>query len=162
MSGGASIPVVLLIVVGAVTAIIIAAIAQETRRREIRHREHMKAIEMGMTPPSEKGWAAAVCIAIGGVVPIAALTVGMIASLNPPRPRFEHGEVSVDPAVYFGCVWGAAIPIGVLGVIGGSLLGWLLLCRNRPSSLKPPSLKGTAHDTPYFEADAYDTVSTRS
>jgi hypothetical protein len=128
----------------------------------------MKALEMGMTPPGDHAWPAAVCIAIGAVVPITALGVALVVTLVTQRSM----SVDVASAAWshrnfeelHGIVWGCATAVGVLGVIGGVLLSFRVLGgRKRPVG-GPPTTDAfglDAHLKPSFDPDAYDTVSRR-
>lgn len=143
---------------------IVWSLVQAGRKRELEHRERMKALEMGISLPIDRAWAAGACIAIGAVVPVGALIVALIASLNAPRFMQNGGEfvpwTPEQSAVYFGCVWGATISIGVVSVIGGSLLSWFLLGRgmNRAAS---SMTHGSRSAKPAFDPDEYDTVASR-
>lgn len=151
-----------------VSTSILASIAwsifHATRRRELDHRERMKALEMGLVPAGDRAWPAAVCIAIGAGVPITAFVVALFASLNPPSTVNEGDKVIVwssdQAAVYFGCVWGGAISVSIVSAIGGSLLGWILLGR-RPNRSGPTEAPRWTTEKPQFDPDAYDTVATR-
>jgi hypothetical protein len=57
-------------------------------------------------------------------------------------------------------VWGAAITVGLVSVVSGALLAWILLGRRRDAARRV--VKGALHDAPYFDPYAYDTVSARA
>src|SRR5215475_787102 len=72
---------------GAVLLLLIMRINNAQRRREMEHAERMKAMEMGLAvPPRDSSAArAAVCIAIGAVVPIAAMLIAWFGTDGRPH-----------------------------------------------------------------------------
>ncbi len=150
------------LVLGGVAAVL-TALVQASRKRDYEHRERMKSLEMGLTTPADNAWHAAICIAIGAGVPIAALVIGLVASLNAPAKIHTGSEIVVwtpdQSNLYYGCVWGASIAIGVVGVIAGTLLGALLLARKQTAKAEPSARDDS--QKPLFDPDAYDTVGSR-
>lgn len=142
------------------------AIQQASRKRAYEHTERMKALEMGVSPAGDSAWPAAVCIAIGAVVPVTALAVAMVVTLVTQRtmePENLHLAWSGNRFEEFhGIVWGCATAVGIFAVVGGVLLSLRLLGRRRLPS--PTQTDAFAHDLrqkPAFDPEAYDTVSRR-
>jgi hypothetical protein len=151
----------------AVVAPIIFGVQQSSRKRAYEHTERMKALELGIAPPGDNAWPAAVCIAIGAVVPISAMGIAMIVTLVTQRSMMLDGNSVSWPMSRFeefhGILWGCATAVGVIGVIGGVALAFRLLGgRKRP--VRPPAadpFAQVAQLKPSFDPDAYDTVSRR-
>ena len=143
-------------------------IRYETRRSDDHDlRERMKALEMGLPLPGDGAWTSALCIAIGAVVPVASLVVGLIATLVPPGGRRlsgHSGDLSnvvfwdhVQSSNYYITIWTGVGFVGVAGVVGGTLLAMRLLgSRDRSRGEAPAHAK-----PPVFDPDAYDTVGRR-
>lgn len=135
------------------------------RKRQLEHVERMKALEMGLPLPGASAWPAVLCIAIGAVVPIAALVVGLVATIlhtggrggqlahmGPDIVFWDH----VRSTNYYAVVWTGSGAVGVAGIVGGTLLALKLLgsrSRGRDAA--------TAAKAAQFDPDAYDTVGRR-
>jgi hypothetical protein len=111
-------------------------------KREWEHAERMKALELGLPAPGNESWAATVCIAIGAGVPVGALCIAWLASL----------EQSGSPHY-----WIAATVVGSLGVLSGTLLATRLL----PSSFRAQSPSFDTQSKPELDPDAYDVAGRR-
>jgi hypothetical protein len=114
------------------------------RRREMLHRERMRAIEMGQPPqgPASLVWPSLAALAIGAGVPICALLFAFLSA------RDDGGHKDT---------WIAAMMVGVAGVVGGVSLAVKMIDHANKSLAKSPE-KPTP---PHYDYDAYDTVSSR-
>jgi hypothetical protein len=111
------------------------------QKREWEHLERMRALEMGQPLPGREAWASAAAIAIGAAVPIAAMFVALVASLN--RSIDEIAPV--------------AGTIGMSGVIGGSILAARLIGSRARSKQSDSGQNGK----PLLDPDAYDVAGRR-
>jgi hypothetical protein len=151
----------------AVVVPIILGVQQSSRKRAYEHTERMKALEMGMAPPGDNAWAAAVCIAIGAVVPIAAMGIAMVVTLVTQKSMgHDHAALAWSShqfEEFHGILWGCATAVGVLSVIGGVLLSFRLLGGRRRTAERPTGdvFAQDLQAKPSFDPDAYDTVSRR-
>jgi hypothetical protein len=117
------------------------------RRREWEHMERMRAMELGLAPPSSPAgafWPAMAAIAIGAIVPIGAFLFAWLTSVMT--------SASDD-------IWAAAAGVGTVAAIGGSVLAHRLIGAHRaePSRSVPEPYTKPAH----YDPDAYDTVGRR-
>lgn len=106
--------------------------------QERRHLERMKALELGRPVPVGRLGATLVCLATGGLVPAAALGMGMaVLDSHPPD------DVAI-PAIVL------SLLVGLGGVISSTILALRLLPHRAGTSahLKPSK--------PEFDPDAYD------
>lgn len=107
------------------------------RRHEWRHRERMRALELGRPiPPPDRGWPALVAIALGAGVPIGTFGFAWLTALTSGRA----GEDVFIPATVVSCV--------ALG-IGAKLALRLLPARepaDDPAGLTKPALDPDAYD----------------
>jgi hypothetical protein len=158
---------VLLIPLTAIVVPTVLGFRHAARKRDLEHRERMKALEMGMPLPGDSAWTSALCICIGAVVPVASLVVGLIATLVAPggRRMSEHpGDLSnivfwdhVQSSNYYTTIWTGVGFVGVAGVVGGTLLAMRLLGSRDRSRIELPA----TGKPPAFDPDAYDTVGRR-
>ena len=93
---------------------LILMLKHRTLQREWQHKERMKAIEMGGSPPPST--AAGSVVAIGAGVPIASVLAAAVTSLS-YQPTSAGDEVPV-----FGIAWGCAFLISILGMGSGLIL----------------------------------------
>jgi hypothetical protein len=124
----------------------------------------MKALEMGLMPPGESIWPAAVCIAIGAVVPIGALVAALVATLHAPPPHGIPSDLVIAGGWgedFYGMVWGSAAGVGCTAVIAGAILAWRLIHRHERGQTAAQQAPDFEKDKPAFDPDAYDTVGTR-
>jgi hypothetical protein len=112
------------------------------RKREWEHLERMKALELGMPVPGSESGRAKVCIAIGAGVPLGALLLAWVASLDG-----NYGENH----------WEAAMTVGGLGVVCGSVLAARLF----PSRNRQPDASMGPEGKPVVDPDAYDVAGRR-
>lgn len=142
----------------------IAGIAIAGRKRELEHKERMRALEMGLSLEPSRPWAAWAAIAIGGVVPVAALVVGLLATLLAPKQDFSDPESIVLASkgfeAYYGITWGCVSMVGLAGVIAGAFLANRLIAQ-RGAGLDASPHHGAFAAKPTFEPDTFDTVSRR-
>lgn len=114
-----------------------------TKKRELLHRERMRALELGQPFPSDSSWPAALAaISIGAGVPIGSFGLAWLATMTT--------HLGDD-------VWGIACAVGLAGVIGGTLLGRKLIATPAARS----NLSNLAAEKPYHDPEAYDVVSRR-
>jgi hypothetical protein len=159
--------ILLIIAIGVSPAIF--AMFHATRKRELEHKERMKALEMGLPVPGAAPWPALTAIAIGAGVPIAALAAALIATAMAPRPPADadHLALSVwtqrdQTTGYHGLVWGGASGIGVTAVLAGAVLAWRYMgLRHSPSHNHHAYDEAGYAAKPPLDPDAYDTVSRR-
>lgn len=115
-----------------------------SRKRELEHRERMAAIDRGIHPPQAPSlfWPSMAALGIGMVVPVAAILFALIAT--------SRGSLDDD-------IWAPAVGLGMVAIVGGSVLGVKMLGLNqRTSSVQQDSVK------PHYDPDEYDTVGTRA
>lgn len=119
----------------------IIAMKMEGKKREMRHAERMRAMEMGLPVPGDLGWAAATAIAIGAGVPIGSFVAALVA-----RVATDAGDnIFAAPAV-----------VSVVAVACGTSMCKRLIGRGRVEEAEPhPAGK------PAFNPDAYDAVARR-
>ncbi len=130
------------------------------RKRDYLHRERMKALEMGLPVPGDNAWSAAVCIAIGAVVPVGALIVALVAT---SLARSNDRELPPEMAVLVQtrssgpetAIWTGSTLVGLAGVVGGSTLALRLFGSRQRSKHSDGFAK------PVVDPDAYDVVGRR-
>ena len=134
-------------IVAAVTAMVVVPISLYFRhlsaRRELEHKERMRAIETGY-PLVNTGpfWPCLAAAAIGGLVPCAGFLFAFLVNVGPRR----HEEA-----------WIAAALVGFVAVLSGAKLVSQILAKPREAEWNARSM-----DTkPAYDPDAYDTVSRR-
>jgi hypothetical protein len=112
------------------------------QRREMAHKERMRALEMGFVP-HEQGqmWKALTCTFIGAGVPTASFAFAWLASLT------SHGRL--DEA------WPIALVVSIVSVVSGGRLARTLFS---PSSVNVPR---TSETKPIFDPDTYDVAGRR-
>jgi hypothetical protein len=120
---------------------------QVHRRKEMEHFERIKAMEMGLAPPSAGlDWpGAAVCIAIGAGVPIGSFLVAWLAALTAPVPH---------------AIWIAPMFVSFAAIGAARKLAYRLI-DPRSKSKKPAYTKSTPTGKPEFDPDAFDVVGSR-
>ena len=126
----------------------IILLKQSHHRRELAFRERMRAMELGLNPPSESPspfWPSLAAIAIGAVVPLGSMIFAWLASRS--NPNAED-------------MWPAAAGIGVTGLICGTILAARLGCSRSKSQESAPAA-ADHRAKPSFDPDAYDTVGSR-
>lgn len=126
----------------------IIAMKQAGRKREMAHRERMRAMEQGRLPATARGsqgWAALTCIAIGLGVPVASLMMAVSTTAGLHR---------IDPTV-----WSTSALVGLAGVIAGATLALRTLGDRAADAV------ATGHDSawskPSYDPDALDVVGRR-
>jgi hypothetical protein len=135
------------------------------RKREIRHRERMRAMELGLPAPNDSAWPGLVCIAIGAVVPVAALGVALVATLLAPDRSSHRAELAQVVLVeqpsqstdYYRHVWVGSSMVGVAGAVGGTLLALKLFGSCKAGKRQVTGTEKLAS----YDPDAYDTVGQR-
>ncbi|WP_165219013.1 hypothetical protein [Aquisphaera insulae] len=146
MNEGILIPIFALLVpiVVAPTGIIMK---YRQRKREMLHRERIRAIELGMpVPPGDHGLGLSIPV-IGGCVPIAAILGALLLSMF-----LFRAESDAIPMVAI--VWAFATAISVAALVTALILGYLAARSSRPVE-QPASFKSV------YDPDAYDVVSSR-
>ena len=120
-------------------------VRQARQKREMEHRERMKALEFGRhLPGDEPEWSPArVALKIGAGVPLGSMGIAWLANAT----LDNSAEVA----------WMAAGFIGFAGVICGSLLA----IKAFGMSYQPSHGYGDAARKPAFDPDAYDHVGGR-
>jgi hypothetical protein len=128
----------LLMVVGVLT------LRQSSRRREWRHQERMKALELGRPMPEAEGHAARTAIAIGAVMPVGVFAFAWLASMT----------TGVEGA------WLAAAIVAGMGVIGGTQLARSSAVQRRPEDEVVPirDADRPSNGKPPFDPDAYEAI----
>jgi len=120
----------------------IIAMKMEGKKREMRHAERMRAMEMGLPIPGDTGWAAATAIAIGAGVPIGSFVATLIA------------RVMTDAS---DSIFQAPALVSIVAVACGAGLCKRLIARGR---VEEPEVVRAA-GKPAFNPDAYDAVARR-
>jgi len=117
------------------------AIRQETRKRELEHKERMQALHLGRALPGDEPWwsPARIGLAIGLVVLVAVFFFAAVSS----RAVGFHEEI-----------WRSAGIVGLGGVLCGTVLAGLSAGRTAGDKLAVAS-------KPEISEDAYDVVSAR-
>ncbi len=108
--------------------------------RDVEHSERMKAMELGRTLPGDEMWTTPgrVVVSIGAFLPIASLFLAFIAS---------------NALGFHAAIWAACGSVGVVGVIGGTVLASKHLFASNEAG---PTVSKPSHDP-----DAFDVVSQR-
>ncbi len=144
---------------------VFAGVFIAARKRELEHKERMKAIEMGMPIPGHYPWPAIAVIAIGAVVPVCAFAAALIATAIGPRTPNNDAVAALWSAqsstAYYGTIWGGASGVGVTAVLAGAILAWRLMGTERKPGRRVESASDYAGKPVSFDPDAYDTVSRR-
>lgn len=117
-------------------------------RREMTHRERMRALELGQPLPGGPPGAAPACAAIGAGVPIAACLFAMIATLE------TRGD---DLAVGF---WFVAMIVSLAALFTAYRLALRLFFPNGETD-RYSNMQHGAHDKQTSDPDLYDVVSRR-
>ena len=148
--------------IGMVFLLVVLGLRHARQKQEQGHAERMRSLELGVPLATQHAWPAAVCIAIGAVMPVCALLMALIASAIVGRPQQSaEAFVGLDEShiAFLAMVWGTSSLVGLAGVIAGAVLAWRLLSRKprRDSDTFPAS----ATAKPAFDPDAYDTVGSR-
>lgn len=139
----------------------------QTKSREMRHAERMRAIEHGLVPLESAGpWAGLACIGIGALVPIVCFGVAvfllvegdhLIAAVPPANgvigetDPFEFARIEARDR-YVGVFLG----LGGLGMLSGAILTYVLFRPRRESaddwstkpSFRPDPMQAAADDVP--------------
>jgi hypothetical protein len=120
------------------------SIRQESRKRELEHRERMRSLETGRALPGGESWSisARISLAIGLVVPVG---VFFCAALANHAVGFHEG------------IWKAAGMVGLAGVICGTVLAGISFAQTDKSGHASEIAAGK----PEVAEDAYDVVSAR-
>lgn len=147
----AIVPLMLVVLGGVVLGVvpIVLGIRQKERLRRLQHAERLRALEMGVPLPADVAWPAAICIALGGLTPVGALGVALIATLV---LRDQPGGPGLTLII-----WGAALIVSITALRASATLAHRLF-----DGLRFPgeSLR-TATKPLAFDPDAFDTVSRR-
>lgn len=157
--------VFLIVAVGMIPAIF--GIIQAGRKREMEHKERLKALEMGLPVPGSAPWPALMAIAIGAVVPVGALAAALAATAIGPRAPTDHVALAAwtsqnQATAYYANVWGGATGVGVTAVIAGAVLAWRYMGLRQKSDRDRYAYGEPDYAAkPPFDPDAYDTVSQR-
>jgi hypothetical protein len=128
----------------------IITLKQRQQKRQWRHQERLRAIEMGLpVPPVDPGIGGGSVVAIGAGVPLAAMFAALVLSANIPHSSDEYVPI-------LGVVWGCTVVISTAALITSLVLG-VIVSRSR----KPLESDQFAAFKPAYEPDAYDVVSRR-
>jgi hypothetical protein len=133
-------------------ALSIVAIKHRARHREMRHREQMRALELGLAPAAGAApGAAMVCAAIGAGVPVAACFFAMLTTVTA-----RDAEVAA-------IAWPIAMIVGVGGLICGYRLAIRLLVADGAATAGryAPTGAGLATSKDVTDPDLYDVVGRR-
>ncbi len=126
----------------------IITLVHRHKRREWRHQEHLRALEMGLPgPASDRALGGATVTAIGAGVPMAAVVAAWLTTVS--IPTSHHDYIAI-----IAVAWGCAFVISTGALITSLVLGILLM----------RSTKLVDHFTamkPAYEPDAFDVVSSR-
>ena len=126
----------------------IIAMKHAGRKREMAHRERMRAMEQGRLPTSARGsqgWAALTCIAIGLGVPVTSLMMAVSTTAGMHR---------IDPTV-----WSTSALVGGAGVIAGATLALRTLGDRDADAVATGH--ADAWSKPSYDPDALDVVGRR-
>lgn len=125
-----------------------SAMRRAQARKEMEHRERMKALEVGLVPqPSGLDWpAAAVCIALGAGVPVGSFLVAWLAALTAGAPDG---------------IWVAPVFVS-FAAIGASRKLASRIIDPRPASRRDSfARQGNPAAKPAFDPDSFDVVGAR-
>ncbi len=129
----------------------IITLVHRHRRREWKHQERLRAIDMGLPAnASESRLGAGAVVAIGAGVPIASVIAALITTLNIPESHPDYMPV-------IAVTWGCSFVISTAALITSLVLGVLVMRTSKPAESVDPQ----AAFKPSFEPDAYDVVSRR-
>lgn len=115
------------------------------KKREMEHRERMKALEMGLPATGGYAWPALVCIAIGAGVPVGTFLLAWLVMLT------THID---EEALAVPCV------VGVVAVVSGVRLAGKILTR-RQHEPELPLIEVDRAKPHSYDPDAYDVVGRR-
>ena len=150
--------------IGMVFLLVVLGLRHARQKQEQDHAERMRALELGVPLATQHAWPAAVCIAIGAVMPVCALLMALIASAvvgRSPQSQPAEALLGLDEShtAFLAMVWGTSSMVGLSGVIAGAVLAWRLLSRKPRRDFDAFPDHATAK--PAFDPDAFDTVGRR-
>jgi len=128
----------------------IVTLAHRQKKRESRHQERLRALELGLpAPDSDRGLGGGTVVAIGAGVPVASVIGALITSSNVPFSTPEYMPI-------LAVIWGCAVMISTGALVTSLVLGFMIM-----RSRKPAEADQFAALKPSYEPDAYDVVSRR-
>jgi hypothetical protein len=113
--------------------------------REMKHRERMRALELGRTLPGDESWSspARIAVLIGAATPVGVFATAATAS----------GSVGFHEDI-----WMSAMATSMTSVICGTVLAWKHFGQRARAEAEARAAYAKAAD---FDADAYDVVGAR-
>jgi hypothetical protein len=129
----------------------IITLVHRHKRREWKHQERLRALDLGLTGPlADARPGGGSVAAIGAGVPIASVVGSLIATLSIPE---SHPDYMPIVAI----AWGCAVLISAGALVTSLVLG-VMQIRSHQSANAPDQF---ASLKPAYEPDAYDVVSRR-
>ncbi len=129
----------------------IIALVHRHKRREWRHQEQLRAIEMGLpAPATERALGGATVAAIGAGVPVAAVLTAWLTTMSVPHSKYDYMAIVAVS-------WGCAFLISLFALITSLVLAILLIRSSNPAQ----PVNQFAANKPAYDPDAFDVVSSR-
>jgi hypothetical protein len=119
-------------------------IRHDRQKRELEHKERMRALELGRRLPGDGPW-------------LSPGRVGFLISVVVPTVAFGCAWLATREAGYQEDIWKTAAMVGVMSVFCGSLLAGVGLMRHGQDQFSAVR----DMDKPAVDEDAYDVVSAR-
>jgi len=116
----------------------------ERTKRELEHKERMRALELGRSLPGDGSW-------------LSPLRVGFAIALGVPAAVFGFATLSTQAVGYHGDIWQAAGIVSVFAVACGSVV----VCLSAVRQAQPEGEHVGQEGKSQVEEDAYDVVSAR-
>jgi hypothetical protein len=121
------------------------------KRREWRHQERLRALEMGLpAATSDQTLGGGTVVAIGAGVPVASVLTAWMTVMTIPESHPDYMPI-------IAVAWGCAFMISTGALITSLVLGVLLMRSRKPAE----PVNQFAAFKPAYEPDAYDVVSSR-
>ena len=128
----------------------IILLTHRQKKREWRHQERLRALEMGLpVPHADSGLGGGSVVAIGAGVPVVSVIGALIASSSVPHSTTDYMPI-------LAVIWGCAVLISTGALVTSLVLGFMVM-----RSRKPAESDQFAAIKPAYEPDAYDVVSRR-
>ncbi len=118
---------------------------QEKLKRELEHKERMKALEMGRSLPGDIPW-------------LSPLRVGFLTATVVPIAAFGLALLSSQGAGFHGDVWQSAGIVSVFAIVCGSVVACVASAKQSSNETHAAEM---VEKMP-VEEDAYDVVSSRA
>jgi threonine/homoserine/homoserine lactone efflux protein len=119
-------------------------IGLERTKRELEHKERMRARELGRSLPGDGSW-------------LSPLRVGFAIALGVPVAAFGFATLSTQAVGYHADIWQAAGMVSIFSVVCGSVV----VCLSAARQARPEREHVAQEEKSQVEEDAYDVVSAR-